>query len=48
MQNFYDVRIEYYDKRRLHLLGKLTDEWDKLDNKVSFIYLDKTSVFNKN
>ena len=34
---FYDVRVDYYNRRKMHLLGKLTDEWEKLDNKVRFI-----------
>jgi DNA topoisomerase-2 len=34
---FYDVRVDYYNRRKLHLLGKLTEEWEKLDNKVRFI-----------
>ena len=27
MQDFYDVRLEYYQKRKDHLAGKLTEEW---------------------
>lgn len=34
---FYDVRIEYYQKRKDHLTKKLTEEWEQLDNKVRFI-----------
>eukprot|EP00041_Stephanoeca_diplocostata_P032247 m.1029066 g.1029066 ORF g.1029066 m.1029066 type:complete len:1509 (-) comp24112_c0_seq1:111-4637(-) len=37
MQDFYDVRLEYYQKRKDHLAGKLTEEWSRLDNKVKFI-----------
>ena len=31
---FYDVRVDYYSKRKQHLLNTLTDAWEKLDNKV--------------
>lgn len=34
---FYDVRVEYYGKRKSHLLSTLTDAWEKLDNKVRLI-----------
>jgi DNA topoisomerase-2 len=37
MASFFDVRLDYYEKRKIHLLGKLTEEWEKLDNKVRFI-----------
>ena len=37
MSAFMDVRLEYYDRRKVHLLGKLTEEWERLDNKVKFI-----------
>ena len=35
MTAFYDVRVEFYGKRKSHLLDTLTDSWEKLDNKVS-------------
>jgi hypothetical protein len=35
MHTFYDVRVDYYGKRKNHLLGTLTEAWEKLDNKVS-------------
>jgi len=34
---FYDVRIEHYVSRRAHLLSRMTEEWEKLDNKTRFI-----------
>lgn len=34
MREFFAVRIDYYDKRKCHLIEKLTGEWEKLDNKV--------------
>ena len=35
MHTFYDVRVDFYGKRKNHLLGTLTEAWEKLDNKVS-------------
>lgn len=37
LKSFYDVRVAYYGKRKDHLRGKLTEEFEKLDNKVRFI-----------
>jgi len=37
MRAFYDVRVDFYGKRKDHLSSKLTEEWEKLDNKVRFI-----------
>jgi DNA topoisomerase-2 len=37
MDVFYSIRLEYYSKRKAHLEGKLTKEWNKLDNKARFI-----------
>jgi hypothetical protein len=34
LNDFYNVRIQYYDRRKAHLLAKLKEEYDKLDNKV--------------
>lgn len=34
---FYSIRINYYSKRKNFLLNKLTEDWEKLDNKVNFI-----------
>ena len=37
MNAFYDVRVDFYNRRKFNLLGRLTEEWEKLDNKVRFI-----------
>lgn len=37
LRSFYDVRIEHYVKRKAHLLSRMTEEWEKLDNKTRFI-----------
>ena len=37
MRAFFDVRIDYYDKRKYHLMMKLKEEFERLDNKVKFI-----------
>jgi DNA topoisomerase II len=37
MDDFYDVRLEYYEKRKNHLSLKLSDDWEKLENKMRFI-----------
>ena len=37
MQEFYEVRLEYYNRRKQHLLALLTEEFEILDNKVRFI-----------
>eukprot|EP01033_Poteriospumella_lacustris_P010996 gene10996-7824_t len=37
LREFFHVRLFYYTHRKTHLLGKLTNEWDKLDNKVRFL-----------
>ena len=37
MRKFFDIRIEFYEKRKDYLAGKLTEEFEKLDNKVKFI-----------
>lgn len=40
MHTFYDVRVDFYGKRKNHLLATLTEAWEKLDNKVStLIYM---------
>jgi DNA gyrase/topoisomerase IV subunit A len=37
---FFDIRSSFYQKRKVQLVAKLTEEWDKLDNKViAYIYL---------
>ena len=37
MEAFLAVRLSYYDKRKAFLATKLSEEWEKLDNKVRFI-----------
>jgi len=37
LQAFFDVRLGFYEKRKLFLVSKITEEWEKLDNKVRFI-----------
>lgn len=39
LREFFQVRMQYYDHRKAYLLGKLTNDWEKLDNKVSLIDL---------
>jgi hypothetical protein len=34
LKEFFAVRIQYYDMRKASLSKKLTEEWEKLDNKV--------------
>jgi len=38
-QEFYDVRIKYYEKRKNYLIDKLGREVRKLDNKTRFILM---------
>ena len=37
MKEFFKIRIHLYDRRKQYLLAKLTEEWDKLDNKSKFV-----------
>ena len=37
LNSFYDVRLEYYEKRKQFLLKRLGEEYERLDNKVRFI-----------
>jgi DNA topoisomerase-2 len=37
LQEFYIVRVRFYEKRKDYLLEKLSDEWSKFDNKCRFI-----------
>lgn len=34
LNDFFKVRIELYDRRKLFLISKLSEEWEILDNKV--------------
>ena len=37
VQDFFEVRLEFYEKRKNHLALKLSEEWEKLENKMRFI-----------
>jgi DNA topoisomerase II len=37
LSDFYDIRLEYYHKRKEHLVGALERAWTILDNKARFI-----------
>ena len=35
--DFYPLRLAYYQKRKAHLVDALTEDWNRLENKVRFI-----------
>ncbi|KAI9591804.1 DNA topoisomerase [Syncephalis fuscata] len=37
LQEFYNIRLVYYQRRKEWLTNQLTNEWTKLDNRVRFI-----------
>eukprot|EP01114_Cavostelium_apophysatum_P017591 TRINITY_DN526_c0_g1_i1.p1 TRINITY_DN526_c0_g1~~TRINITY_DN526_c0_g1_i1.p1 ORF type:complete len:1536 (+),score=661.88 TRINITY_DN526_c0_g1_i1:185-4792(+) len=37
MKEFYNLRKEYYVRRKQYLVDALTEDWEKIDNKVRFI-----------
>ena len=37
LREFFDIRLRYYQKRKDHMLERLSREWTKLENKVRFI-----------
>ncbi|KAG0015996.1 DNA topoisomerase 2 [Entomortierella chlamydospora] len=39
VQEFYDLRLNYYRKRKEHLIDVYTKQWTRLDNKVRFILM---------
>ncbi|KAF9115505.1 DNA topoisomerase 2 [Mortierella sp. AM989] len=39
VQEFYDLRINFYRKRKEHLIDIYTKQWTRLDNKVRFILM---------
>jgi len=50
LEDFYDLRIECYHKRKNYLTDHLSQEWSKLDNKVRFVLAiveGKLSVHNR-
>jgi hypothetical protein len=46
MHAFYNVRIDFYAKRRVHLINKLTEDWEKLDNKVITTTYKYYTIYN--
>jgi hypothetical protein len=34
LKEFFNLRIQMYDRRKQYLTDKLQSEWEKLDNKV--------------
>lgn len=47
--DFYNIRLSFYEKRKLYIIKKLTDELVVLKNKLKFIteYIDDIIVINK-
>lgn len=37
LQEFYHLRLQFYQRRKEYLADQLTQEWEKLNNKVRFI-----------
>lgn len=37
LDEFYTLRLQYYDKRKDYMVDTLREEWKRLDNKVRFI-----------
>lgn len=37
LEDFYQLRLSYYQKRKDHLMDVLNQEWTKLDNKLRFV-----------
>ena len=37
LSNFYSIRLDFYEKRKLNLSDQLTSQWSKLDNRVRFV-----------
>lgn len=49
LEFFYQFRLPYYEKRRLHILNELKEEKHKLDLRIKFIdaYLTKKLIIDK-
>ncbi|KAI8096341.1 DNA topoisomerase [Halteromyces radiatus] len=50
LQEFYPLRMTYYEKRKDHLLYVLQDDYDRLHNKANFIELildNKLAYYNR-
>ncbi|KAF9430265.1 DNA topoisomerase 2 [Podila epigama] len=39
VQEFFDIRIDYYRKRKAHLINMYTRQWVRLNNKMRFILM---------
>jgi len=39
LKEFYEIRLEFYEKRKVHLLKELKRDFDMLDNKVRFLIM---------
>ena len=37
LEEFYSLRLIFYQKRKEHLANKLTEDYERLDNKVRFV-----------
>ena len=49
LKEFYDLRLDFYGKRKEHMINKLKREFDMLDNKVRFLLaiIEEKLVINK-
>lgn len=50
LSEFFELRMDFYKRRKAHLLGQLTDEWVRLDNRMRFIQMvvnEEISVGNR-
>lgn len=47
LEEFFQLRMEFYHRRRINLLAKLHSEKSKLDNKVHSLYMNGNDVANR-
>lgn len=49
IQEYYSIRLDFYEKRRIYIIQKLTEELKVLESKIRFIeeYIDGTLDINK-
>lgn len=49
IQDYYSIRLDFYEKRRIYIIQKLTEELKVLESKIRFIeeYIDGTLDINK-
>ncbi len=41
LKEFFNIRMQYYDRRKSMLIKRLTEDWERLDNKVtSYCHVD--------